>query len=101
MPYGYFKDLTIITTSDKKMRSQAFNIPKKFVKMDANVDLLPWCLNILMKKAFGGTINDYFMSNDKLTEEIHKPVNIKLKKSILFFYKDYLVYGSDWYAINK
>ena len=50
MAYGVFKDLTTITVSDKKLRGQVFSIHKKSLKMDANADLLAWCLNVLIKK---------------------------------------------------
>ena len=56
--------------------------------MDINVDLLKWFINVSIKKIFGGTVKSENMSDQKLVEELHKPIirkfnNRKVKSPLI------------------
>ena len=52
MAYRDFKDFPRRTIADKIPHDEASDIAKNVESMmDANVDLLPWLINVLMKKA--------------------------------------------------
>ena len=42
--------------------------------MDINVEFLRGSINFLIKKNSGGTIKNETISNEKLAEELHKPI---------------------------
>ena len=48
--------------------------------MDINVDVLQWFTNFMIKKTFGGSVNNEIMSNQELAEESNKSIIRKFGK---------------------
>ena len=48
--------------------------------MDINVVLFQWFVNVLIKNTSGSAIKNYNMSDQQLTEELHKRFIRKIKK---------------------
>ena len=78
MFYGYFKDLTIRTASDKILRDKTFNIAKN-PKHDGCQRVLASMVYKLSDKKTSGFKN-VNISNKELAEEFHKPIIRKFKK---------------------
>ena len=89
MANGYFKDLARITASDKILRDKAFNIGK-IPKYDGYQRGLAsiLCYKCFDKKSAGSGVNmranKSAFNNDKLTEELHKPIIKKSKKRAVY-----------------
>ena len=77
MAYGDFTDLTRRTASDKILRDKAFNITKNPKYDEYQRRLASMVYNFFDKKTSGGAEN---MSNQELTEELHKPIIRKFEK---------------------
>ena len=82
MVYGNFKYLTKRTVSDKILRDKAFNIainPKSggYQRIFASM-----IYNFFDKKASGGAVKNENMLNQKLADELDKPIvrNIEKRK---------------------
>ena len=96
MAYGYFKDLTRITASDKILRDKAFIVAKSL-----NYDTYEWVLALIVYKCFdkkstllarsktlamrdksasGSGVKNEDISNEDLPEELHKPIIRKFFK---------------------
>ena len=73
MTYGDFKDLARRTGSDKIWRNKAFNIAKN-PKYDAcQGRLASMVYKFFDKKSSGSGVNIH-ANNEKLAEELHKPI---------------------------
>ena len=86
MAYGDFKDLARRAASDNILREKAFNIARN-PKYDGNervfASILGKCFD---KKSKGGGANNEVKQNERLPEELHKPIIKKnWKKKSLFF----------------
>ena len=80
MAYGYFKDLTRRTASDKILCDKTFNIAKT-PKYDGYQRVLASMVyNFFMKKTSDRTVKNGNISNKELAEELHKPVIKTFKK---------------------
>ena len=80
MAYGDFKGLSRRTTSDKKLHDKAFNIAKNSKYDGYQCGLGSMVYNFFDKKTAGGSAKNENMTNQDLTEELHKPTIRKLKK---------------------
>ena len=77
MAYGNFKDLKRRTKSDKVLKDKAFEIessPKYQRGLASIVD------KFFDKKSQGNGIKNKIKENQQLANELHKPINRKLKK---------------------
>ena len=82
MAYGYFKDLARRTASDKFLRDKAFNIAKnpKYDGYQRGLASMVYKFFDKMspslpdKSVSGGGINIEVKHNEKLAEELHKPI---------------------------
>ena len=84
MAYGDFKDLKRRTASDKVLRDKAFNIAKNPKYDRYQRALASMVYNVFDKKAAGSGFNTHAnksaFNNEKLAEELHKPIIKKNKK---------------------
>ena len=80
LAYGDFKDLTRRTASDKILRDKAFNIAKNPKYNRYQRGLVSMVYKVFDKKMFGSSIKNRDMSDQRLAEELHKPINKKVKK---------------------
>ena len=79
MPYGDFKDLAKRTAADKLLRDKAFNIAKDSKYGGYKKGLASMVYKFFDKKTAGSGIKS-MQQNEKLAEELHKPIIRKLKK---------------------
>ena len=79
MAYGDFKDLVRRTASDKVLRDKAFNIVKNPKYDGYQRGLTSMVFKFFDKKMIGNSVN-VDVNNEKLAEELHKPIIRKLKK---------------------
>ena len=96
MAYGDFKDFTRRTASDKILRDKVFNIAKNSKYDGCKSEITSQIFKFFNKKTFSGVatlanksaIKNENMSNNKLVEELHKPIIRKLNERKLhsFFY---------------
>ena len=77
---GDFKGLPRRTTSDKILRDKAFNIAKNPKYNRYQRGLVSMVYKVFDKKMFGSSIKNGDMSDQRLAEELHKPINKKVKK---------------------
>ena len=82
MAYGDFKDLVRRTASDKVLRDKAFNIAKNPKYDGYQRGLTSMVFKFFDKKMIGSSVN-VDVNNEKLAEELHKPIIRKLKKKSL------------------
>ena len=84
MAYGDFKDLARRTASDKVLRDAAFNIAENPKYNGYQRRLASMVYNFFDKKSWGSGVNMHAsksaFNNEKLAEELHKPIIKKLKK---------------------
>ena len=83
MAYGDFKDLKRRTASDKILRDKAFNIAKNPKYDGYQRGLTSMVFKFFDKKMIGSSVN-VDVNNEKLAEELHKPIIRKLKKKKQF-----------------
>ena len=79
MAYRDFKDLVRRTASDKVLRDKAFNIVKNPKYDGYQRGLTSMVFKFFDKKMIGNSVN-VDVNNEKLAEELHKPIIRKLKK---------------------
>ena len=79
MAYGDFKDLMKRTASDKVLRDNAFNIAKNSKYDGYQRELPSMVFKFFDNKMAGGGINIEIKPNEKLAEELHKPIIRKFK----------------------
>ena len=83
MAYRDFKDLVRRTASDKVLRDKAFNIAKNPKYDGYQRGLTSMVFKFFDKKMIGSSVN-VDVNNEKLAEELHKPIIRKLKKKKQF-----------------
>ena len=94
MAYGDFKDLTKRTTADKVLRDKAFSIPKDPKYDGYQRGLVSMVYKCFEKKSKGRGIKP-MRQNEKLAEELHKPIIRKFKKRKVYSaFKDN-IWGAD------
>ena len=81
MAYGNFKDLTRRTASEKILRHKVFNIDKnpKFDRYQRGLASIVY--KFFDKRTSGSGIRNENMSDQQLTEELHKPIIKNFKKN--------------------
>ena len=79
MVYGDFKDLAKITAADKFSRDKAFNIAKDPKYDRYQRGFAPMVYKFFDKKTAGSGIKS-MQQNEKLAEELYKPIIRKFKK---------------------
>ena len=77
MPYGDFKDLSRRTASDRVLKDKVFNIAKNPKYDGYQRWLVSMVYKILDEKSAGCGVNMH-ANNEKLAEELHKPIINKL-----------------------
>ena len=92
MAYGDFKDLTRTTASDKILDNKAFNIAKNSKCNEYQRGLASMVYTFFDKENSGSGIKNENMSDQKLAEELLRPVIYKIqeKESTVTFYRQYL-----------
>ena len=80
MAYEYFKIPPRGTTSHKVLHDKAFNIIKNPRYNGYQRDLTSMVYKSFNEKTSGGSIKSEIMPKQQLTEELHKPINIKFEK---------------------
>ena len=90
MAYGDFKDSTKITAADKVLRNKAFNIAIDLKYDGYQTGLTSMVYKFFDKKTAGSGIKS-MQQNEKLAEELHKPIirKFKKRKSAFNFQKQY------------
>ena len=86
MVYGDFKDLKRRTFSDNVLKGKAFNIAKNPKYDGYQRGLASVVYKSFDKKCKGRGVNIEAKNNEKLAEELHKPIirNVKKKNSLLW-----------------
>ena len=94
--YGDFKDFARRAASDKILRDKTFNIAKCPTSDGYQRELASMVYDFFDKTSAGSGVNTY-ANNEKLSEELHKPIikNV-LKRTFYSGFKD-----NSWGAINK
>ena len=82
MAYGDFKDLARRTASDKVLRDKAFNITKNPKYGGYQRGLASMVYKFCDKKSVGNGVNTH-VNNEKLAEELHKPIIRSFKKQFI------------------
>ena len=80
MAYGDFEDLARRTVSDKVLRDKAFNIAKNPKYDGYQRKLVSMLYKFFDKKSKGSDVNIQTEPNEKVTEELHKPIIRNFKK---------------------
>ena len=95
MTYAGFKNLTIIITSDNKLRAKAFDIAKNPKNGAYQRGLTSMIYKFLDRKTCSSDIKYDSISNKELVDELHKPIIRKLtKRKVHLSVKDN-VWGAD------
>ena len=99
MAYGDFKDLARRTASDKVLRNKAFNIAKNPMYNGYQMEIVSMVYKFFHKMSAGSGFNMHAnksaFNNEKLTEELHKPVIKKFRKRTVYSgFKDN-IWGAD------
>ena len=88
--YGDFKDLARRTASDKFFRDKAFNIAKNPKYDEYQRGLASVVYIFFDKKSTGSGVNTHAnrsaFNNEKLAEELHKPIIRKIRKKNSLFW---------------
>ena len=79
MDYGDFKDITKRTAADKVLRDKVFSIAKDLKNDGYLRGLAPMTYKFFDKKTAGNGFKS-MQENEKLAEELHKPIIRKFKK---------------------
>ena len=74
MDYGHFKYIAERTFSDKVLRDKAFNIVKNPKYDWYQRGIASMVYNFFDKKSAGSGVNMQAKPNERLVEELHKPV---------------------------
>ena len=80
MVYGDFKYLPRRTVSDKVLCDKAFNIAEDSKNDGYQRDLDSMGYKFFDKKSSDSGVKSEIMSNQQLTEELHKPIIKKIEK---------------------
>ena len=99
--YGDFKDLTRRTASEKVLHDKAFNIAKNPKYDGYQRDLASMVYKLFAKKSPGSGIKNENMSDQKLAEELRKPITRKFKKrKVQSLFIDN-IWGADLYELFR
>ena len=93
MAYGDFRDLAKRVASDKVLRNKAFDIAKSTKYDWYQRGLASMVYNFFDKKSAGSGVNT-LANNEKLAEELHKPIIKKNSLKSFFGFKDN-IWGAD------
>ena len=100
MAYGDFKDLARRTASNKILRNKAFNIAKN-PKYDGYQKGLASMVYIFFDKNIAGSGVNTHANNEKLAEELRKPIVRNFKRRTVYSeFKDNIL-GPDMQLISK
>ena len=89
MPFGDFKDLPKRTASDIVLCDKAFNTTKNPKYDGYQRGLASMVYKSFDKKSSGSGVKSIIMPNQKLAEELHKPIIRKFEKQKVYSsYKD-------------
>ena len=80
MAYEDIKDFPRRTVADKVLCNKAFNIAKNTKYDGYQRDLTLKVYKFFDKKTIGDAVESEIISNQKLTEELHKPIIRKIGK---------------------
>ena len=80
MGYREFKDLPRKTASDIALHDKAFNIAKPPKYDEYQRGLASMVYKFFDKKRASGSVTNKIEQNEKLTEELHKPIIRKFEK---------------------
>ena len=95
MAYGYFKDLARKKASDKILLYKEFNIAENQKYDEYQKVLASMVRKFLDKKTSGSSIRNENISDQQLTEELHKPIiRIFLKRKVQLSFM-YNICGTD------
>ena len=95
MACGNFKDLARRTSSNNILRDKAFNITKNPNYDGYQIGLTSMAYKFLDKKSAGGGVNIPLEFNEKLAEELLKPIIRKFaKRKVYSGFKDN-IWGAD------
>ena len=83
MAYGNFKDSEKRTASDKVLRDKEFNIAKNFKYDRYQRGQASVVYKLIGKKYAGSGVNTH-ANNEKLAEELHKPIVKKIRKRTVY-----------------
>ena len=84
MAYRYFKDLARRTVSDNILRNKTFSIATN-PKYDGYQRGLAFMVYTFFEKKYSSSgVNNEIKQNERLTEELHKPIIRELKKRKLY-----------------
>ena len=85
MAYGDFKDLKRKTFSDNVLKDKASNIAKNAKYDGYQTGLASMVYKFFDKKSKGSGVNIEAKNNEKLAEELHKPIirNVKKKEQFI------------------
>ena len=103
MAYGDFKDLEKKTAADKVLRDKAFNVAKDPKYDGYQRGLASMVYKLFDKKTAGSGIKSV-QQNEKLAEELHKPIIRKFtKRKVYSTFKDNIWSAdlADMQLINK
>ena len=101
--YGDFRYLAKRTASDKVLRNKAFNIAKT-PKYDRYQRGIASMIYKFFDKKFAGSGVNMHANNEKVAEELHKPIVTRFKKRIIYSgFKDNIWYAdlADMQLISK
>ena len=94
MAYGDFKDLAKRTASDKVLRDKAFNIAKNFKYDRYQRWLASVVYKLIGKKSAGSGVNTH-ANNEKLADELHKPIIKRIRKRTVYSGMKNIICGAD------
>ena len=101
-PHGRFKDLARRTSSGKALRDKAFSIAENPKYDGYQRGLASRVYKFFDINSSRSSVNNKIKQNQKLAEELHKPIVKDLKKKSLFFIeRQYFGCWFSWYAINR
>ena len=84
MAHKDFKDLSRRIASDKDLRDQAINIAKNPKYYGYEGDVTTMVYKFFDKRFSVGAIENEFTSNQKLAEELHRPIIRKFEKQKVY-----------------
>ena len=92
--YGDFKYLAKRTASDKVLRDKAFNIAKNFKYDRYQRWLASVVYKLIGKKSAGSGVNTH-ANNEKLADQLHKPIIKRIRKRTVYSGMKNIICGAD------
>ena len=93
MTYGDYKDLPERTASDKILRDKSFNIAKNPKYDGYQRGLASMVYKFFDKTSVGSGVNTH-LNNEKLAEELHKPIIKKFNKRTVYSRFKHNIWGA-------